>query len=422
VEEKRWTPEPRSGAGAVELGEGRGSMKIVWVDPLNYDPQFLNLLCIVLRDAGHQVCVCSNAREVFPPPPGIEWVPFSSHGPFPRTFHGQRVARLRVGATYGLDWRRAVRWVASTGTSSVLVSSPLALPRFDAWGLGMLRRRGLPAVALVHKPYGGFHDDRSGRRVSACGPYYRRAERLLTMTEYTRTLLEELYHLGGERFTTFPHPHFEGLLQSHEVDARLAGELAAWSSGAPVLTFASNLTEEHGLEDLLVALPRMRDLLPDLRLLLLARSSDGEQQRTISGRLDSAGLGGRYRCRWEAYSYGELRAYMEATAVMIVPYRWATQSGVVAMAAGQGVPVVATAVGGLPEMVRPGVSGELVPMGDVDSLAAAVSRVAADASGYRQRVLAVRDELFGPAMAERAVCESLAEAAGLGKGGVTAAS
>ena len=58
-------------------------MRIVWIDPLNYDPQFLNLLSIVLREAGHEVCVCSNAREVFPPPAGIEWVPFSRHGPFP---------------------------------------------------------------------------------------------------------------------------------------------------------------------------------------------------------------------------------------------------------------------------------------------------------------------------------------------------
>jgi glycosyltransferase involved in cell wall biosynthesis len=42
--------------------------------------------------------------------------------------------------------------------------------------------------------------------------------------------------------------------------------------------------------------------------------------------------------------------------------------------------VLATAVGGVPEVVEDGVNGLLVPAGDRDAFAAAVSRFAADAS------------------------------------------
>ena len=47
-----------------------------------------------------------------------------------------------------------------------------------------------------------------------------------------------------------------------------------------------------------------------------------------------------------------------------------------AMAAG--LPVVASAVGGVPELVEPGETGELVPPRDSAALAAAIRRIAGD--------------------------------------------
>jgi glycosyltransferase involved in cell wall biosynthesis len=49
-----------------------------------------------------------------------------------------------------------------------------------------------------------------------------------------------------------------------------------------------------------------------------------------------------------------------------------------------GTPVIATRVGGVPEVVEDGVNGLLVPPGDVEALAAAISRFAADAELRRR--------------------------------------
>jgi len=49
-----------------------------------------------------------------------------------------------------------------------------------------------------------------------------------------------------------------------------------------------------------------------------------------------------------------------------------------------GVPVVATAAGGIPELVRDGVTGLLVPVGDAPALAAALRRVLGDADLRRR--------------------------------------
>ncbi|WP_428334220.1 glycosyltransferase [Novosphingobium sp.] len=63
---------------------------------------------------------------------------------------------------------------------------------------------------------------------------------------------------------------------------------------------------------------------------------------------------------------------------VILPYLDATQSGVVAAALGNARFVIASAVGGIPDVVQDGVNGLLVPPGDAAALADALARVDAD--------------------------------------------
>ena len=58
-----------------------------------------------------------------------------------------------------------------------------------------------------------------------------------------------------------------------------------------------------------------------------------------------------------------------------------------------GVPVVATTVGAFPELVQPGVTGALVPPGDVEAMALAVGRLLDDEGARRHQGAAGRDRV-----------------------------
>ncbi len=87
---------------------------------------------------------------------------------------------------------------------------------------------------------------------------------------------------------------------------------------------------------------------------------------------------------------------MRRAAVLAVPSRWyENQPTVVLEARGCATPVVGTALGGSPELIRPGLDGELVPNQDPKALAAALAPLVADpvrarAMGWRGRQQAVK--------------------------------
>jgi len=78
----------------------------------------------------------------------------------------------------------------------------------------------------------------------------------------------------------------------------------------------------------------------------------------------------------------EVDALFRSCRVVVLPYTDATQSGVASLALGYCKPVVAHAVGAIPELVRDGVNGFLVEAGDAAGLQAAVTRVLNDDALY----------------------------------------
>lgn len=80
----------------------------------------------------------------------------------------------------------------------------------------------------------------------------------------------------------------------------------------------------------------------------------------------------------------EIPKLLERTTVLALPYREASQSGVLTLAVGYGIPVVATPVGGLIEQIATTGCGVISKGVEAESFANAIERIISDGEVYRR--------------------------------------
>ncbi len=141
-------------------------------------------------------------------------------------------------------------------------------------------------------------------------------------------------------------------------------------AGAPLLTIIARLTEQKGHRILLDALAR-----PDLAQAHLLVVGDGPLRAALERQALGLGLSARVRFVGARRDLGNI---LGATDVFVMPSFWEGLPLAMVLAMGAGLPVVATRVAGIPEVVQDGVTGLLVPPGDSSALGAALSRVVND--------------------------------------------
>ena len=92
----------------------------------------------------------------------------------------------------------------------------------------------------------------------------------------------------------------------------------------------------------------------------------------IEERLSELGIEDRVVWHLRYVPNHEVADFMSAANVLVLPYTSATQSGIAQIAMSFDLPSIATDVGGLPETVRNGETGDIVPPGNPAALAEAI--------------------------------------------------
>ena len=145
------------------------------------------------------------------------------------------------------------------------------------------------------------------------------------------------------------------------------------SAQPQLLVHSSNFRPLKRLADVLAIFARVRQTRP----CQLALLGDGPERPRLEAAVQALGLDGDVTFLGEQL---DVVPVLQAADVFLLPSQ--TESfGLAALEAlSCGVPVVAARVGGLPEVVREGEDGFLLPVGDVDGMAAAALRLLADAA------------------------------------------
>lgn len=157
------------------------------------------------------------------------------------------------------------------------------------------------------------------------------------------------------------HPAYNFFKQK-DLSKEEARSILNISADTNVLLFFGLVREYKGLKHLLRALKILKDQDPQnqRRLKLLIAGDFGGSRAEYDSLIESLGIADLLEITDAHIPIGEVEKFFAASDLVVLPYESATQSGVIQVAYSFDKPVLATRVGGLPDVVFDGETGYLV--------------------------------------------------------------
>jgi starch synthase len=237
------------------------------------------------------------------------------------------------------------------------------LQRGHLWfNLALLWLWRYPLVVTIHDPTPHVGDRESGKVPRIVWDFgRRRADQVIVHGQQLKQVVLDELGLPSERVHVLPmialgddRAHSQVQEDDHQI------------------LFFGRIWEYKGLEYLIRAEPLITAQVPDARIVIAGKGEDFSRYRRLMVHPESFIVYNEY------VSDGKRAELFRRSSVVALPYIDASQSAVIPIAYTFSKPVVATTVGGLPEMVEHGRTGCLVPPRDECALADAVVRLLRD--------------------------------------------
>jgi glycosyltransferase involved in cell wall biosynthesis len=284
------------------------------------------------------------------------------------------VGNISLGRTGKLDVHRL-------GALAML----LKLRRFDVvhahmfgsnvWGTVMGRACGVPVV-IAHEHNWSYSGEPLRRMIDrhVIGRY---ATRFVTVSESNRRRMIELEGIPADKVLVLPTAYIpHRVTQPTDIRAELG-----LPADTRVIGVAARLRVEKAHEVMITAVAEIVTRFPDAHLVI---AGDGPRRQALEAQVASMGLTGNVHFLGERR---DVTRILETVDVGALSSDWEGMPLFVLECMATGTPVVATNVGGLPEVVQHGRTGLLVPPRDPAALATAICELLAD-SGRGQALAA----------------------------------
>jgi len=332
----------------------------IWPPDVGGPASHAPALAAALLEAGHAVEVVTTADaapEARPYP--VRWVSRARPSPLRHLAVVRGVARAARRA----DRVYATSMVRRASLGAALARRPLLVKLVSDEAFERAVRSGRFEGTLED-----FQRLRGGLRTrflrATRNAALRRAARVVVPSAYLRDLALG-WGVSPERLEVVPNPAPSLPALPDRDEAR--GQLGL---NGFTLAAAGRLTRQKALFDALEAV----SLAEGVSLLV---AGDGPERAMLERRAAEPDLAGRVRFAG-ALARDEVLTLFRAADAALLTSTWENLPHSVLEALAVGTPVVATAVGGVPEVVRDGANGLLVPAGDVAAIAAAIDRLAGD--------------------------------------------
>jgi glycosyltransferase involved in cell wall biosynthesis len=278
-----------------------------------------------------------------------------------RALRRRGLGRIANGVYFLLALPRLTRLAAR---ADIVHTQGWEIPQIGLLAIACLRMTGTPVVQTSHNAF-----ERSRTFVRT-----RKLVRRLTARLTARTIVHAQADLAlvapevREQAVVIPHGEYGGLARSGGSAERPAARAALGiAAEAHVTLMFGQLRLDKGLGDLVEA----ARLVPSLHLLIGGQDTGG--LAAVRPLLESPELRTRVTLREGFLEMSEAAELFAAADTVALPYRAASQSGVLLLAYGFARPVVVYPAGGLIESVIDGETGWICSASDVDALARALA-------------------------------------------------
>jgi glycosyltransferase involved in cell wall biosynthesis len=276
-----------------------------------------------------------------------------------------RPASLGSAVFYGTGPVLALRAAACRPPAAIVCQSP-----FEAFGVALLRgalpRSRRPRLQIeVHgdwrtatRMYGGSRRRLLGPAADRVAEWtLRRADRVRVVSDFLAQLVRDAGYEGPmDQFIAYSD--YDEFLAIAPVEP----------PSTPHVVFVGVLERYKAVDVLLDAWALVTERLPDARLTMIGGGSLHDQ---LVARIADEGLANTVALL-APMSRADVRRHLDASTCLVLPSRSEGLGRVILEAMGRERPVVASAVGGIVELVEPGRTGALVPPENASALADAL--------------------------------------------------
>jgi glycosyltransferase involved in cell wall biosynthesis len=224
----------------------------------------------------------------------------------------------------------------------------------------MIRGHGYLDLTLPHVQWTGRHFQHALERFCL-----QRADFVLTNSEYMAQTYEQEFGVKRDDVAALDLPFLEPAEARSNLDLR---SQLGWQAEDPVVAFVGTLELRKGVDLLFQALTRVHRRLPAMKAIFLGQLLKDVEASYHAFMAEAAG--------W-AYHPGAVEAglvdhYLRQADLLVLPSRFEPMGRVLVEAQAAGIPQIATRAGGMPEVVKDGVTGLLVEPGQPHALAEAI--------------------------------------------------
>lgn len=202
---------------------------------------------------------------------------------------------------------------------------------------------------------------------------FQRSYAILAISESVKKELMNNFHIRINKIIVYKYKI------SSIFNPRISKNLkASLNPSGPIVLTICRISTQKGLHYLIKASPYILKKAPNVMFIIRAYASEIKYERYLRTLIYKFDLQNNIKIMTEFTKYEEIPKYMGAADVFVLPSISEGLGVVILEAQACGVPVIASRVGGIPDIIKHEYNGLLVEPGDIKALAESILRVLMD--------------------------------------------